>query len=206
MQVLAISGSPRRGGNTETLLGQAVRGAAAAGGQVELVRLAELAISPCRECQACAETGSCPTPDDMQGLYPSLRACDRLILASPVFFAGLSAQTKLMVDRCQACWMEKYRRHEYVIARPPGRRGVFISTCGYNSASMFDGPLATVRAFFLTLDIELAATLLYPGMDDPQAAAHRPTALAEAYRTGWQLVAGAPPGQIPPSEESHDRP
>lgn len=195
MQVLAISGSPRRGGNTDTLLGRAVQGAAAAGGQVEVVRLAELTISPCHECQACAETGTCRTADDMQGLYPRLRTCHRLILASPVFFAGLSAQAKLMVDRCQACWMEKYRLHRYVADRPPGRRGLFISTCGYNNPSMFDGPLATVRAFFLTLDIQLAATLLYPGMDDPQAAAHRPAALAEAWRAGWQLVTGSPPGQ-----------
>ena len=193
MRVLAISGSPRRGGNTETLLAQAMRGAQAAGAQVELVRLAELTLQPCQECEACAQEGHCPLADDMQPLYPRLRTWEGIMLASPVYFAGLTAQTKLMIDRCQACWVQKYRLRRQDAPPPPARKGIFISTCGDRRLSMFEGALATVKAFFTTLDIALVANLLYPGMDHPGAAAQQPAALAQAWQAGQQLVSDPPP-------------
>jgi len=190
MRVLALSGSPRQGGNTETLLAQAIAGARQAGAKVEPVRLAELCIAPCQECNTCHQTGECHLADDMQALYPKLRGYERLMLASPVFFGGLSAQAKAMVDRCQACWVEKYRLPGYLVPRPQDRQGIFISTCGYDRLSMFDGALATVRALFCALDVALVEALLHPGMDSPQAAAQRPAALAQAYQAGWRLGGG----------------
>jgi len=192
MRVLAISGSPRRGGNTDLLLAQAVRGAEEAGAQVETVNLRDLRIGPCRECGGCAAEGLCVVPDDMQGLYLKLRTWERVIVASPVFFAGVTAQTKAMIDRCQACWVEKYRLKRAVAVRPSGCKGLFISVCGYNRASMFEGALATMRAWFYTLDLEPVEPVLVPGMDAAGAVAGHPEALARAHAAGRALVSDPP--------------
>ena len=101
-RILAIYGSPRRQGNTALLLDQAVQGARAAGGQVEKVVLRDLKMSPCLEIYGCKETGRCVIPDDFQEVHDQLQACQGLILASPIFFYTVTAQTKILMDRCQS--------------------------------------------------------------------------------------------------------
>jgi len=108
MRVLGIAGSPRRGGNTDLLLEKAIAGASDAGAETEIIVLHGLNISPCRHCDGCLEAGRCVIEDDMQWIHTRLRESDRLIVASPVFFMGLTAQTKMMIDRCQALWAIKY--------------------------------------------------------------------------------------------------
>src|SRR3989339_1579099 len=104
MKVLALSGSPRKKGNTETLLRAVLKGVTAAGGEVQLIRLYDLRIQPCIACGGCDKTGECVLEDDMQELYPKILAVPRGILASPIYFYGITAQAKGFVDRCQALW------------------------------------------------------------------------------------------------------
>src|SRR3989339_1583562 len=94
MKVLALSGSPRKKGNTETLLRAVLKGVTAAGGEVELIRLYDLRIQPCIACGGCDKTGECVLEDDMQELYPKILAVPRGILASPIYFYGITAQAK----------------------------------------------------------------------------------------------------------------
>src|SRR3989338_3003385 len=89
MKVLALSGSPRKKGNTETLLHAVLKGVEAAGGEVELFRLYDLRIQPCIGCGGCDKTGECVLEDDMQELYPKILAAQRVILASPIYFYGI---------------------------------------------------------------------------------------------------------------------
>jgi len=86
MKVLAISGSPRKGGNREILLLQALDGARQAEANVEFLRVAEKEINPCDGCNACRETGKCHIEDDMQAIYGKLLEADGIIFATPVFF------------------------------------------------------------------------------------------------------------------------
>lgn len=86
VKLLAIQGSPRKGGNTEILLDEAIRGAMDGGAQVEKVELRLLNITPCLELYECKRTGMCAIKDDMTGLYSKIDSCQRLILASPIFF------------------------------------------------------------------------------------------------------------------------
>jgi multimeric flavodoxin WrbA len=65
-------------------------------------------IRPCQNCGGCDDTGSCIIEDAMVDIYEAIRSADRIILASPIFFFGLSAQTKIMIDRCQAFWCQRY--------------------------------------------------------------------------------------------------
>jgi multimeric flavodoxin WrbA len=107
MKVLGLAGSPRRGGNSETLLDRALAGAQDAGAEVEKVVVHRLKMSGCRHCDGCLETGICVVKDDMQSLYPKLRAMDAFAVASPMFFMAVTSQLKAVFDRCQCLWVAK---------------------------------------------------------------------------------------------------
>jgi multimeric flavodoxin WrbA len=103
-QVLVILGSPRRKGNSSTLAARISRGAKSAGAEVDTVFLQGLKISPCRGCDTCKKQDSkgCAIKDDMQEIYPKLIRADAWVIASPVYWFTMSAQTKIFMDRCYA--------------------------------------------------------------------------------------------------------
>ena len=106
--LLAVSSSPRRGGNSETLLKAFLEGASKKGWQGETVRLNELSLKPCQDCDGCAKDGRCVIKDDMQLLYPKVLAARGLVLATPIYFGSVSAQLKIFIDRFQCWWQAKY--------------------------------------------------------------------------------------------------
>lgn len=189
MKVLGIAGSPRRGGNTDLLLEQAMSGARAAGGETESIVLQGLDISPCRECDGCLKDGRCVIEDDMQWIYIRLREADRLIVASPVFFMGLTVQTKMMIDRCQALWVMKYvLKRSVALNFDKQRRGLFISVGGTGFSKLFQPSLATIKSFFAVLDMVLEGELTFSRIDTKEAIKDHPTALQDAFDAGKRLV------------------
>jgi multimeric flavodoxin WrbA len=98
-RVLGIVGSPRRGGNTETLVDEVLRGAKEAGAAVEKVILSELEIAPCLACDACLDTGKCVYQDDMTTLLERMRRSEIWVLGTPIYWWGPSAQFKTFLDR-----------------------------------------------------------------------------------------------------------
>lgn len=189
MRVLGIAGSPRRGGNTDILLNEVLEGAASKGAAVKTIVLSRLKIAPCEHCDSCLETGRCKVKDDMQKVYDGLKWADRIALASPLHFMGVTAQTKAMIDRCQALWVRKYR-----LKLPPlderERKGLFISVGGRKTANLFEPALATVKSFFRVLDITYAGELLFGGVDEKGAITKNPVALSQAFLAGQRLVEG----------------
>lgn len=99
MKVLALCGSPRKGGNSEILLDEVLRGAGEAGWQVEKVHLQDLGLSPCRACYACRGKGVCIQKDGADELLEKMVDSDAIVLASPVYFYSVSAQMKILIDR-----------------------------------------------------------------------------------------------------------
>ena len=99
MKILGISFSPRRQGNTEILLGEALQGAKHEGAEGELYSLSDKEIRPCDGCGACRETGECHIEDDMQSLYHKLLEADGIIFGTPVYFYSMAAQAKTVIDR-----------------------------------------------------------------------------------------------------------
>ena len=188
MKVLGIHGSPRRGGNTETLLREFLRGCKEGGGEVEEVFLRELKITPCLEIYACKKEGQCPIQDDMKALYPKLAGADVLTVASPIFFYSVSAHLKAMIDRCQALWAKKYLLNQPIAPGKPGRKGVFLAVGGSKGDKTFDGALLTMKYFFDALDMAFYKSLLYKEVDDKGEILRHPTAMAEAFALGKQIV------------------
>jgi multimeric flavodoxin WrbA len=99
--VLIAVGSPRKKGNSATLAKQVAAGAGSAGAKVETVFLHDLNIKPCTACDGCRKKKhiDCVIQDDMQMLYPKLRSADAIVIASPIYWFTVSAQTKLFIDR-----------------------------------------------------------------------------------------------------------
>jgi multimeric flavodoxin WrbA len=99
--ILILKGSPREQGNSSTLAEQAAAGARQAGAEVECFDLHKLDIHACDACDICqgVSEGDCVIQDDMQLLYPKLRQAHAVLVASPVYWFTVSAQTKLCIDR-----------------------------------------------------------------------------------------------------------
>jgi len=188
MKVLGIAGSPRRGGNTDLLLGEVMAGAASNQAEVKTIILSELNIAPCRHCDGCLKMGRCVVEDDMQWIHTELEEADRLVLASPIFFMGVTAQTKMMIDRCQALWVRKYVLKLPISNRDRKGKGYFLSVGGTGLPNLFQPAIATVKSWFKILDIEYAGELLYPRIEEKGAIAGHPTALKEAFLLGQRLA------------------
>ena len=104
MNVVGISGSPRKGGNTESLVTECLREFSAHGWAVSAFYLSEKTIKPCVGCETCVETGRCAvTGDDAAALFDTLMACDAVVIGSPVYYRNVTAQLKAVFDRSFAC-------------------------------------------------------------------------------------------------------
>lgn len=195
-RIVALYGSPRRRGNTATLLAEAVRGAADAGASVEEVVLRDLKMSPCLEIYGCKKDGRCVIQDDFQSLVDRLTAADAVMLASPIFFYTVSAHTKILMDRCQSLWVRKYWVEDPARRpRPLRKPGLFIAAGATRGRKLFEGVLLTVRYFFDVLDLDLWRHLCYRELDHEGDVNRHPAYLAEAYQAGRDLAArlAAPP-------------
>jgi multimeric flavodoxin WrbA len=186
-KVLGILGSPRRGGNTSILLERVLAGARSAGAETELVNAARLRIRPCEEIYACERDGVCPIKDDMVPLYPKLLEADGVVLASPIFFYGLTAQVKALIDRCQALWMRKHRL-KWPSPNPHPRHGVFVSVGATRGQNLFLGPVLTAKYFFDAIDVEYRHELLVRQVDQKGEILEHPDLLELAEFHGQQLV------------------
>ena len=190
MKVLGIHGSPRRGGNTELLLGEFLRGCREAGAEAEEIFLRKLKISPCLEIYACEKDGQCPIQDDMKPLYGKLVEADLLAVASPIFFYAVSAHLKAMIDRCQAFWAKKYLLNRPIAPGMGKREGVFLAAGGSRGPKNFDGALLTMKYFFDALDCTFDHALLYKEVDGKGEILRHPTAMVEAYDLGKKMARG----------------
>lgn len=186
MRILGIMGSPRLGGNTDLLLDAVLNGARSMGAEVEKVIIDRLSISPCREHYGCLEDGNCVIRDDMDALYPKLLEADAVVVASPMFFYGITAQLKALVDRCQALWA---RKHVLKQSWPSaGRKGAFVAVGATRGENLFDGSIATVKYFLKTIGVDYAEELLIRGVDQKGDIQKHPSALKDAFELGRRLA------------------
>lgn len=186
--ILGFLGSPHRNGNTETLLDEVLRGAKEKGAEVDKIILNELNIRPCQNCGGCDKTGRCIVQDDMQLIYPKLRKASAVIIASPVFFSSVSAQTKAMIDRNQCVWVEKYRLKKPVSEIKPPRRGALISLCAHKGKKQFKCSIKVAETFFICQDIDFFDQILVDKVIKRGHTLKDPKILKRAYELGIALA------------------
>jgi multimeric flavodoxin WrbA len=145
MKVLGITCSPRKGGNTEILVKEALTGAREAGADVELLRIREMDLAPCDGCMTCHQSGECGIKDDMQHIYEKILAADGIIIGSPVYFWSISSQAKALMDRTYAL---RYPHHK--LRNKVG--GALVATGRRGSVNA----LSAINNFFLGHDMVVA--------------------------------------------------
>ena len=189
LSVLGIACSPRRNGNTTRLLLEAMKTAQGEGHTTELVYLSDLNISPCQGCNACSAKGICILKDDIPKLQEKLIQADRVILAAPIFFMGVNAQTKIMIDRMQTFWALKYLHHQSLIKLSgPERIGLFLSVAGTKKVDVFNCAERSIQTLFHMLDIRYAQPCLYPGIDQAGEINDHPTAFDKVRQATQALM------------------
>lgn len=184
MKILGIVGSPRRGGNTDILVGRVLDGARAAGADTETVYLGDLTIKECDGCHACWTGAECPKRDDMNNLYREIAAADVLVLGTPVYWYGPTALMAGFFDRLVYYNCERNRG---------GVRGkLAAAVIPYEESD--PETAAPVVAFFVRslkyLEIAFAGTLAVGGAARKAQVLEREEALRAAAELGRELVGG----------------
>ncbi len=157
MNILILSGSPRKGGNTELLVEAFVKGASQKH-HVEVVSVHDYKVNPCMGCNACfkSESNSCVQKDDMPLIYEKMAVADMLVIASPVYFYGLSAQLKAVIDR-----FHNPIRDTYHI-----KKTALLLVGAASLPELFDGILAQYRLCLNFFKLEDAGRVLVRGVKD----------------------------------------
>jgi multimeric flavodoxin WrbA len=182
-KILIVNGSPRKRGNSATLARQVASGAEAAGAHVESYFLHDMDVRPCNACDACRKRNDpdCVIDDDMQTLYPKLLEADTIVIASPIYWFTVSAQTKLFMDRCYAFLgpgENPLKEKKFAIVLAYGDSDPFNSGA-VNALRTFQDGLAYVGA-------EIAGTV-YGSASKPGEIAQNEALMEKAFELGKRL-------------------
>ena len=194
IKILAFAGSPRRNGNSETLLDWVLGGMSTDKDVViEKVALTDANINPCRGCNACEKLNTCVQHDGMDVYHDKIVDADIILLSSPIFCMGVASQVKALIDRAQV-----FRSRKYVLKLPvvpPERKGkrlgVFLASAGQKWDYVFDAAIPSVKCFYHVIDIKDAdiSYLMINGVDEKGAIEHHPTAKTDAEKLGKTVIA-----------------
>ena len=191
--ILGILGSPRSKGNSDILLDRALKGAAEVGAEAQKLILNDLKSRACQGCNDCHEDGCCVQRDDLIAVYELLEKADAVIIASPIYFSGLSSQTKMLIDRCQCLWIRNEKLGRYS-SETRKRRGAFIAVGGDEKA-VFRHAVGEIRAFYCAIGLVYDGEILLPGVESKGEVLSHPKALAEAERLGNRLASNSEQNQ-----------
>src|SRR5512136_2336675 len=193
IKVLAFAGSPRRNGNSETLLDWVlVSMGEEPGVSIEKVALTDANINPCKGCNACEKLNKCVQRDGMDVYHDKIVDADIILLSSPIFCMGVASQVKALIDRTQV-----FRSRKYILKLPivpPDRKGkrlgVFLASAGQKWDYVFDAAVPSVKCFYHVIDIRDAdiSYLMINGVDEKGAIEHHPTAKTEAEKLGKTVI------------------
>ena len=183
--ILGLHLSPRRGGNSDAMLAEFSRGAAAAGAEVRRFSVSDRRIEPCRACSACEAAGQCPISDDMAEFHSLLAQVRRIVIATSVFFYGVPAQGKALIDRAQVLWVRRYVLKRPLAVKPDG--GGFLLALGATGGGDLFGPVSlSVKYFFDALgwprDFQ---SLYFRRVEEKGALEKRPEMMSRLYEAGF---------------------
>ncbi len=190
IKMFVINGSPRKHGNTETVLDAFIEGAKEAGADVEKIRLAEIDYKNCKGCNACHKTGVCVIKDDLTPVFDQLLAADILVLASPIYSMSVTGEMKSFIDRGQYLWSQKFVTKTLFFSEEHLAKhiGVYLGTSGQDIPHIFDSAFPVVRAFFNDSGFSYTENVLFPGMDKHGGVKGWPESVVEAKKRGGEIV------------------
>lgn len=161
-KLLIINGSPVQGSSTQIISERITEGVVDNGWSSETVILNDLTITPCQACGSRDDDDICIYHDDLYPIYEKFNQCDAVVVASPVYFDTVSAQTKLFIDRCN-CYrpMKKTPDGEFILEdkKWKKRRGIIVLVGG--SRQKFDCALTVLKGFFVWTDVNFLDAICY---------------------------------------------
>ena len=174
----------------DLLVSQILDGARCQGAETSKIYLNDLHVRPCQSCGIDPYPEYCLFKDDMEAVYSVMESCDVVVLGSPVYFDTVSAQTKLVIDRCN-CLMPYVKRDDgsmgFERRLRKKKRGVFIAVAGNDQE--FDTVMTTVKGFFNWANIELKETILYSHDDNDLGGVKKHAErMTQAFEVGAQIV------------------
>ncbi|MBR2082764.1 MAG: flavodoxin family protein [Elusimicrobiaceae bacterium] len=173
-KVLILSGSPRKGGNSDLLCDQFLKGAQEGGHDVEKIFVSSKKIAPCLACYYCqTHKDQCAIKDDMGEIVDKIQVADVLVLASPVYFYSINAQMKAVIDRCVRSW-ERIANKEFY----------YIMTAAEDAKHTMDTTLACFRGFADCLEGSKECGVLYGKGAYEKGAIKELPVYEEAYQMG----------------------
>jgi len=188
--LVALNGSPIRGSNVDLLLERVCAGYRDAGGEAEQVYCAKLLVKPCQACGPEPTTGYCVFHDDMDLVYSKLERADAVAVGSPIYFDAVSAQLKLVIDRCNCVTPLVHLDDGGYAFRPKWartRRGVFVTACA--PRQRYDMAERCVRGFMKWVGAKWEETLAYVHEDnDLGSVSGRSEWLVRAHAVGGRLA------------------
>ena len=170
MNILILQGSPRANGNTAWMAAEYKKAAEAAGHAVTVVDVARKKIAGCLACEYChgKGAGACVQKDDMEKVMASVRECDAIVFATPVYYAGMTAQISAAIQRF------------YAIGKPPKATKAALLMSG--AAPDFDPATATYRQFIAVMGLADAGVVTAAGDENRSPAkAEALAALAKGF-------------------------
>jgi multimeric flavodoxin WrbA len=180
-RILAVIGSPRKGGNTDLLVGKMAEGAASKGAKVDTLRLGELNIRECDGCHVCWQRKPCSKRDDMLNIYPKIIESDAIIFGTPVYWYGPTALMKAFIDRFVYFNCPENR------AKIKGKKAVIVIPFEEQNPDTARPVVEFFEKCFNYLEMHLAGSIIAAGVSDKGDVLKKPDRLQEAYEMGARL-------------------
>lgn len=166
-KVIILVGSPRSKGNTTSIVKRVDEILHRKDIETEIVKLNRLDIRPCKNCGACEEDGQCVQKDDMRELWEKVESCEGLVLASPTYYSGVTAQMKIFIDRTgrsKVIW--DYKRNLPGGSRfSEGKRAMVVGVCGQPGERWLKCSSTQMRSLLSDLEIPLYSIIKGDGAD-----------------------------------------
>ncbi|MBP2639805.1 MAG: NADPH-dependent reductase [Firmicutes bacterium] len=184
-KVVALMGSPRKNGNTATIIGEILKGAQDAGAETNLFNLIDMNIKPCVACYYCRQHEGCAVKDDMQAVYEAIKNADAVIMGSPVYMFQVTGQMKMLMDRLYP--LLSGENGSYAL-RYGKKQTVTVYSQGADDSNYFQEYFIYNQKVLDMLGLEAVDHVLCCGANDRRFAAGNSALMQRAYAIGKKLA------------------
>jgi multimeric flavodoxin WrbA len=191
MKVIGIVGSPRKNGNSETLVRAVLEGAKEKGHETEIFLLGEMSYRGCQGCMYCKTHDRCKLEDDLTGVMDAIKETDAIVLGAPIYMMQYSGQFKLFEDRFYQFLGTGSRRnvegYDFKISLKPGKKAIVITTQGNPDAKMFEGVTNELTQVLKMFGFHVKDSILLTAGNSPAAARENKELIERAKEDGRAL-------------------
>ena len=180
-KVIAFIGSPRKNGNTSSIIGEIVRGAKEAEAETKVYTLNDMNIKPCQSCFFCRKEEACAIKDDMQSVYEDIKDADAVVIGSPVYMLQVTAQTKLLFDRLFPIMDTSFKPRFGI------KKTVIVYSQGNPDADAFKTSFETNANVLNVMGLNVVDTIISAGANDAKTSSSNANLMTKAFQVGKKL-------------------